>query len=90
MTNLERAILRCIDIGWTSQREIVSEAGGGRYSDLIAKLDEMVERREIWRSYEAAMVDGKPVLTARYCLAHEVGDPPIGRRVQRSTVLEMA
>jgi len=91
MNNLERAILCCIDFAsWTPQREIISEAGGGRCADLLDKLDELVARREIWRSHDASMAHGKPVLAARYCIAHEVGDPPIGKRVQRPMVLEIA
>lgn len=89
MTNLEHAILRCIGVGWIPHPIVVSEVGYGRYQDFLAKLDELIERREIWRSYEASLIDGKPVLTARYCLAHEVGDPPIGKRV-RPVMMEMA
>ena len=91
MNNLERAILCCIDFAsWTPQREIINEAGGCRCADLLAKLDELVDRREIWRSYDASMRGDRPVLDPRYCIAHEVGDPPIGKRVQRTMVLEMA
>jgi hypothetical protein len=91
MNNLERAILCCIDCAsWTPQREVITESGYGSWGVLLAKLNELVERREIWRSYEASMAHGKPVLAPRYCIAHEVGDPPIGKRVQRTMVLEMA
>lgn len=87
MTNVESQILRYIGIRWTAHRQIARDLGGS--VELIAKLKDLVERRVVWRSFEASMHNGQLVMVTRYCLAHEVGDPPIGRRV-RPSMMEMA
>lgn len=87
MTDLESQILRYIGLDWTPHRQITRDLDGSM--ETVAKLKDLVARRIIWRSFEASMHSGHVVLVTRYCLAHEVGDPPIGRRV-RPAMMEMA
>lgn len=48
-----------------------------------AAMAALVRQGLVWHSYEAVVLDGHPVLIARYSRPYEVGDPLIGRKVVR-------
>lgn len=50
---------------------------------LGATLACLVRDRSVWHSYEAVVLDDQPILIARYCRPHEIGDPLIGRKIVR-------
>ncbi|TAL43808.1 MAG: hypothetical protein EPN91_05485 [Salinibacterium sp.] len=81
MASYKAEVCACLsEVRWTPYREIAIHFHS--HSALAAMLGQMVKQREIWCSYFVSLDGNGLHMVAHYCLAHEVGDPPIGRRVR--------